>query len=170
MEYKLTVNDETVPVDVETAGDNSLSVTIGDNAQQILFSTINEHHIRLDIDGRSINAYVAGTSDDKWIVINGTSYKVADADVLENKGPRKSRAGKTPDIVTPPMPATVVKVMVEQGEAVEAGQPVVVVSAMKMESTLGAPHAGTVTKINTSEGSKVMPGEILVDIEKQGED
>jgi biotin carboxyl carrier protein len=40
---------------------------------------------------------------------------------------------------------------------------------MKMETTLYAPYNGTVEKINTSIGDKVMPGEILVDIKKNEE-
>ena len=42
----------------------------------------------------------------------------------------------------------------------------VVVSAMKMETTLKAPYNGTVMQINTAEGEKVMPGEILADIKE----
>ena len=38
---------------------------------------------------------------------------------------------------------------------------------MKMETTLKAPFAGKVVKVNTAEGAKVMPGEILVDIERE---
>ncbi|MDY0223131.1 MAG: acetyl-CoA carboxylase biotin carboxyl carrier protein subunit, partial [Desulfobacterium sp.] len=51
-------------------------------------------------------------------------------------------------------------------DPVEKGDPVVVVSAMKMETTLTAPHGGTVTRIGVKQGDKVMPGDILVDIEK----
>ncbi|HOS98411.1 MAG TPA: acetyl-CoA carboxylase biotin carboxyl carrier protein subunit [Deltaproteobacteria bacterium] len=40
------------------------------------------------------------------------------------------------------------------------------VSAMKMETTLSAPFPGIVTRINCAEGDKVMPGQILVDIER----
>jgi biotin carboxyl carrier protein len=60
--------------------------------------------------------------------------------------------------------------MVSEGDEVEKGQSVVVVSAMKMETTLSAPFKGKVTRINVKEGQKVMPGEMLVDIEKCAED
>ena len=170
MDYKFSVNDDSLPVQVEPSGDNSLSLSIGDESHEIRYSTINDHHIRLYIDGKGINAYVAGDSDEKLIVINGTTYRVADADALEMKGPRKAQAGQTPNEVTAPMPAVVVQVMVKEGDRVEKGRPLIVVSAMKMESTLGAPFSGKVTKINTTEGAKVMPGEILVDIEKEETD
>jgi biotin carboxyl carrier protein len=55
---------------------------------------------------------------------------------------------------------------VSAGDAVVKGQAVVIVSAMKMETTLVAPFDGTVSKVNVAEGDKVMPGDVLVDIEK----
>jgi len=64
------------------------------------------------------------------------------------------------------MPAVVISIPVSEGDVVEKGQAVVIVSAMKMETTLTAPFNGTVKKINTTEGDKVMPGDILVDIDK----
>jgi biotin carboxyl carrier protein len=69
--------------------------------------------------------------------------------------------------VTPPIPSVVVRILVAEGDRVEKGKGVVVVSAMKMETTLQAPFAGTVLKVNVAEGDKVMPGEILVNIEKE---
>lgn len=170
MEYKFLFNNETVPVEAEPAGDNSLSVSIGDSTYRVGYTAVDEHHLRLEIDGRGVNAYVAGTADEKIIVINGTSYRIGDADAADRKGTRKSRAGRTPNEVTAPMPAEVVQVMVEEGDIVEKNQPLIVVSAMKMETTLTAPFNGKVTNVNTSQGAKVMPGEILVDIEKEEED
>ena len=56
------------------------------------------------------------------------------------------------------------------GDRVRKGQGLVVVSAMKMEMTLSAPYAGTVTLVSTEAGAKVSPGEILVEIEPEAED
>ena len=63
------------------------------------------------------------------------------------------------------MPAVVQNVLVEVDQVVDKGQPLVVVSAMKMESTLVAPYPGTVAAVNTEVGAKVNPGDILVEIE-----
>jgi len=69
--------------------------------------------------------------------------------------------------VTPLTPSVVVSVLVKEGDLVEMGQKVVVLSAMKMEVTLTVPFAGKVIGINAAEGDKVAPGQILVDIEKE---
>jgi len=60
----------------------------------------------------------------------------------------------------------VISVPVEVGDRVKKGQGVVVLSAMKMETTLTAPFDGTVTQVNAAEGESVSPGQILVDIQR----
>ena len=168
MEYKLKVNEETIPVAVEPK-DDILSFSIDDKTYEVSYSVISENQIHLVVDGVGINAYLAGNAEEKYIVINGATYLIQDADAV-SKGPKKSGKGGLPDKVTPLMPSVVVAVKVSEGDEVEKGQGVVVLSAMKMETTLFAPFSGKVLKINTAEGKKVMPGDILVEIEKSEED
>ena len=61
-----------------------------------------------------------------------------------------------------PMQGTIVKVLVEVGQTVEAGQAVVVLEAMKMENQITADKAGTVKEIKVSAGSTVGAGDIVV--------
>jgi propionyl-CoA carboxylase alpha chain len=65
-----------------------------------------------------------------------------------------------------PMPGTVVSVAVEQGQQVEAGQPVLVLEAMKMQHTVRAPGPGTVTEIDVKPGAQVAAGEVLAVVEE----
>lgn len=64
-----------------------------------------------------------------------------------------------------PMQGTIVKVMVEAGESVEAGAGVVVLEAMKMENQINADVAGTVKEIKVSAGDTVGGGDVLLVIE-----
>ena len=66
-----------------------------------------------------------------------------------------------------PMPGTVVSVAVEQGQQVEAGQPVLVLEAMKMQHTVRAPGPGTVTEIDVKPGAQVAAGEVLAVVEEK---
>lgn len=63
-----------------------------------------------------------------------------------------------------PMPGLVVRVLVEPGRAVTAGDPVVVLEAMKMENELKAPAAGTIEKVEVAVGQAVEKGAVLVEI------
>ncbi|WP_028491104.1 sodium-extruding oxaloacetate decarboxylase subunit alpha [Thioalkalivibrio sp. ALE19] len=70
-----------------------------------------------------------------------------------------------PGDVTTTLPGTVVDILVTPGDPVEAGQAVVVVEAMKMESELVAPAAGTVTAVHVERGAAVTAGCVLVTVE-----
>ena len=60
-----------------------------------------------------------------------------------------------------PMPGKVVRVLVESGSAVAAGQGLLVVEAMKMQNEIKSPKEGKVERINVREGQAVNAGEVL---------
>ena len=66
------------------------------------------------------------------------------------------------EAVNAPMPGTIVKVNVTQGQTVNAGDVLCVLEAMKMENDITAPKAGTVTQVVTSTGASVSTGDPLV--------
>ena len=68
-------------------------------------------------------------------------------------------AGET---VNAPMPGTILKVNVTQGQAVKEGDILCVLEAMKMENDIIAPKSGTVTQVVTSKGASVSSGDPLV--------
>ena len=67
--------------------------------------------------------------------------------------------------LTAPMPGTVIRVAVAEGDRVEARQPLVVLEAMKMETPVVSPYEAVVRKIHVSEGDRVAGGTILVELE-----
>ena len=66
------------------------------------------------------------------------------------------------EAVNAPMPGTILKVNVTQGQAVKEGDVLCVLEAMKMENEIMAPKAGTVTQVVTSKGASVNTGDALV--------
>ena len=67
--------------------------------------------------------------------------------------------------VSAPMPGRIVRVLVAEGDNVEARQPVVVIEAMKMENELRSPVAGRVREVSAAAGTSVEAGRVLVVIE-----
>jgi propionyl-CoA carboxylase alpha chain len=64
-----------------------------------------------------------------------------------------------------PMPGSVIALRAAAGESVTAGQPVVVLEAMKMQHTINAPHDGVVTEVPVSVGTQVAAGDVLAVVE-----
>ena len=67
--------------------------------------------------------------------------------------------------LTAPMPGTVIRVVVAEGDRVEARQPLVVLEAMKMETPVVAPYEAVVRSIHVAEGDRVAGGTVLVELE-----
>ncbi len=79
--------------------------------------------------------------------------------------PRVTDAGTGSGTVTVPMQGTVVKVLVAAGDAVEVGQTICVLEAMKMENAIVAEKAGTVTDVKVAAGDSVGAGDVVAVIE-----
>ena len=106
-----------------------------------------KRHFYLSIDGvpeevvfEPLNEFVAGTG-----------------------GKRKQTSA--PGDVSTSMPGNIVEVLVKEGDAVKAGQAVLITEAMKMETEVQAPIAGTVKAVHVAKGDRVNPGEVLIEIE-----
>ncbi|MFI9414842.1 acetyl/propionyl/methylcrotonyl-CoA carboxylase subunit alpha [Nocardia gamkensis] len=91
------------------------------------------------------------------------------AGVIRKKPKPRKRGGAgggaaSGDAVTAPMQGTVVKVAVEEGQSVEAGDLIVVLEAMKMENPVNAHKAGVVTGLSVETGAAITQGTVLAEI------
>ena len=112
----------------------------------------------VEVDGKRLAVTLpAGMSSSARPASNGTKPKARRA----GKGAGGAASG---DSVTAPMQGTIVKVAVEEGQQVSAGDLVVVLEAMKMEQPLTAHKAGTVTSLDASVGTTVPTGTVLCEI------
>jgi acetyl/propionyl-CoA carboxylase alpha subunit len=68
--------------------------------------------------------------------------------------------------LTAPMPGTVIRVLVGEGDKVQPRQPLVVLEAMKMETPIVSPYAAVVRAVHVSEGERVAGGTVLIELEE----
>ena len=100
------------------------------------------------------------------VSVGGDEYEVTLTDPKHLRGAGVAHgAGEGRAQVVAPMPGKVVRVLVEHGQAVEAGQGVVVVEAMKMQNELKSPKSGTVAELRAEPGATVNAGEVLAVVE-----
>jgi acetyl/propionyl-CoA carboxylase alpha subunit len=94
---------------------------------------------------------------------SATSAPPPDVDILaaDNRG----AAGGQSNVIAP-MPGTVIRLLVREGESVKARQPLVVLEAMKMETPLTSPYDATVCAVHVAEGDRVAGGAVLVELEE----
>ncbi len=78
---------------------------------------------------------------------------------------RAGSGGQAQKALTAPMSGTIVKVQVQDGQEVEQRQVLVILTAMKMEHTIAAPHAGKIKRVHYHEGDVVKGGAVLVEME-----
>jgi propionyl-CoA carboxylase alpha chain len=118
--------------------------------------SVSPDEVVLEVDGVRHTARVARDGDRVFVDLPGQSVTLAG--VPRFTDPADAVASGS---LLAPMPGTVVRVAVEAGAEVAAGDVVLVLEAMKMQHTVTAPHAGTVTEINIEPGAQVASGEVL---------
>lgn len=105
---------------------------------------------------------VADAGDTRWVSVGG-QVAIVEVDTGRSRGPRRRSAHA--GAMAAPMPATVVKILVEPGQQVAEGATVLVLEAMKMELPIRAPRAGVVKAVPCTVGALVQPGVALVELE-----
>ena len=117
------------------------------------------------IDGRSYEVKIEPAPECCYATLNGRRY------VIEVRDPRRLSRTRGPlradgrQKIASPMPGKVVRVLVQEGDEVAAGQGVVVVEAMKMQNEIRSPKAGRVVAVRVAQGAPVGGGETLAEVE-----
>lgn len=143
-EFNIVLHGETFHVKVTGAGRKEQS----------------QRHFYLTLDG--VPEEVVVETLDEIVLTGGAQGAVKTA--IAGKRPKATKEGH----VTTSMPGNIVKVLVKEGDMVEAGQPLLVTEAMKMETEILAPIPGKVEGLFVRKGDAVNPNEVLVEIEPLG--
>ncbi len=120
-------------------------------------------------DGKSYNAEIRRPDKGNEYTVNVLfdSYQVEMIDLqtkyLRNR--KNSDGGMAQDRIFSPMPGKIVKILVEKGEKVEAGKPVIIVEAMKMQSEYKVKNDCIIKDIFVSEGTTIRGDETLISLE-----
>jgi acetyl-CoA/propionyl-CoA carboxylase biotin carboxyl carrier protein len=141
---------------IETDFNNTIPAYVDAEANDEVAEASQRQDVVVEVGGKRVAVSLPAD-----LAIGGGSAKKTSA----KRGKRKKAgAAASGDAVATPMQGTIVKVAVEEGQQVEAGDLVVVLEAMKMEQPLNAHKAGTVTGLTAETGATVPTGTVLCEI------
>ena len=129
-------------------------------AEAPVVTRVAEGAYRVERDGQSTIVYVAGPPGNRWAFWNGRVFRVEEPAAAPSRG-----RGHVAQSLTAPMPATVIKVLVEAGASIRKGDTILVLEAMKMELPIRAPGDARVVAVHCKEGELVQPDTVLVELE-----
>jgi biotin carboxyl carrier protein len=166
MKLRAEVDGEELALDVRREGGRVMA-DVGGRRYELSAREVGDGEYLLLQEGRVYECRVGVEARGRVEVsVGGRTYAVALSDPKRLRGARAAAAhegGRAQ--LTAQMPGRVVRVFVEAGQAVEAGQPVVVVEAMKMQNEMKSPKDGTVVEVRVESGATVNAGDVLVVIE-----
>ncbi len=140
------------PVTVRVRGrSGAAEVAVGDGEHVPARAFRDGDRLTATLDGLTTSYFLQHEGGTVWLAADG---HVAALREHERAGV-KADGGAGDGVVTAPMPGTVTVVQASVGDEVEAGTPLLVVEAMKMEHVLTAPIAGTVTELGVAAGQTV---------------
>jgi 3-methylcrotonyl-CoA carboxylase alpha subunit len=149
-------------VEVARVEDGRFEISINDEDRILEVVHCDEERIRALLDGELLEAEISLNPPDVRVRFSDEEFelRIPPPPAIEDAGPGANAESN----LTAPMPGTVVKVLVAEGDEIREGQTLLVLEAMKMEQAVQSPHAGTVRSLPFEEGAKVAGGTLLVEI------
>lgn len=140
--WKISLDGQVVKADAVEIDSNTLSLLLDGQSYEVRVTPSPDGALKLQTGHEEFTAEV----------VDPRAWRGRTHDALEVEGRQH---------VVAPMPGKVVRVLVQAGDTVEAGQGILVVEAMKMQNEIRSPKAGTVERLNVKEGQPVNAGEVL---------
>jgi len=163
MDTELSFGDSTYRISLDTV-DGRTVARIDDRGTEGEVARLTSHCFSVTLGNRRRTAYAVRSEDGVFVHVDGRVLTLGESGSQD----RSFSAGAGAvggGLVSSPMPGRVVKILVAEGQAVEKGEILVIVEAMKMENPLRSPASGTVMKVHYAEGDLVDAGSPIVEVE-----
>ena len=169
MSYQVRLNDRIAEIELLARTGNMVSVAIDGSeytadvimVEQGVYSILlNNKSYNVELfPGEQPRTYSVTTKQDVF------EAEIIDAEARYRMNRSKGLASDSDGVLVSPMPGKVVRVMVALGDSVTVGQPLVIVSAMKMESEFRAKVDGIVSEVRVNDGDIVEAKQVMMVIE-----
>jgi biotin carboxyl carrier protein len=167
MSTEIKINDRNAFVEVLSREGNKVNISIDGKKYEADVVMVEEGVYSIIIDNKSHNVELINTDNKNYLV--NTYSKSYDVEIVdaESKYLKSRRRDDSHEeaVITSPMPGKVVKILVSVGDEVKAGDTVIIVSAMKMESEYKVKKDRVIKEIKVKEGDTIKAHQPLVIIE-----
>jgi len=164
MRAEFEIGDETHAVSpVHRPG--GLDLRIGERTYTVAVRKLSNGEQVITVDGRPYRVWIAGRGKEIFVHAGGQAWTVTAVDEVE-----AASAGGGADHVSAPMPGTVVSVRAGAGDRVAAGDEVLVIESMKLETSITAPRDGVIAELPFEAGATFDKGTVLVRFEAAGDE
>ncbi|GAB1371059.1 hypothetical protein MASR1M45_11210 [Candidatus Kapaibacterium sp.] len=145
-----------------TLENGTIKTNINDNIESIILKRIGSNIFESIKENKKI--FVAKDSKHIYAMIDGFQYilDLKPDDFIYHEGDKLS--DDTHDFIYAPMPGSIVQILVNEGDVVAQGTPVIIIEAMKMETKLYSSISGRINKVNCSRGMQVDTDLVLIEI------
>lgn len=161
---KAKIGDRTCDVELLSKDGNKVEISVDGKIYDIDVVMSESGFCSILHEGRSYNAESVRHAEGKYTITTNFSY----FDIALSNPQKKYVRGRqslmedVQETILSPMPGKIIKVMVSEGIEVEQGDPLIVVEAMKMQSTYTAAQRAIVDKIHVEEGESVARDQLLI--------
>lgn len=166
---EIKINNRTVNIELVSREGNMATVILNGKTYQIDILRVQSEVYSVLLNGLSYNVEVIPGRNARNFQVNTYRYtydlEVIDAEARYLAARNKGKHQEGEKSIIAPMPGKVVRVLAEPGMQVQAGQILIIISAMKMESEFKAKTDGVVKAVNVKEGDAVESRQVLVVIE-----
>lgn len=167
MSYEINLNGELEKIEILNRLGNKLDVMVGDRKYHLDIEEVEHGVYSILLDGTSFNVELIPTENKKYSA--NTLYNSFDVEIIDAESrymnSRKGDENEEQSFISTPMPGKVVKILVEEGQEVKAGETLIIVSAMKMESEYKVKRDRVIKDILVKEGDTIDGNQPLILIE-----
>jgi biotin carboxyl carrier protein len=165
MEFKAIIGERTVNGTVDRASEHVFHATVDGRSYELQVIPTEAGMYWIKFEDRAFDAVVVANADGYSVSLGEARFHIEIEDPRSALRRTAQRGHEGAAEIKAPMPGKVVRVLVEEGAAVQAKQGIVVMEAMKMQNEIRSPKAGIVKKVSVAVGSAVNSGDLLATVE-----
>jgi biotin carboxyl carrier protein len=167
MSYEISLNGEISAIQLQSHKGNNYQVMIGDRSYALDVVEVEPGVYSILMDGKSYNVELTVNNQKNYSV--NTLYNNFIVDIIDAESrymnARREHEGEDVSYISTPMPGKVMRILVKEGDEVKAGETLIIVSAMKMESEYKVLKDKKIKSILVKEGDSIEGNQPLILLE-----